>query len=50
MIFGVTGEPVGRVDLPMDAEILDIRDGWLALLRTDDLDVEEITLYRVIRS
>jgi hypothetical protein len=50
VIFGVTGDPVGRLDLPMDAEILDIRDDWLALLRTDDLDVEEITLYRVTRN
>jgi len=47
-VFSERGEWLGNVELPDRAEILDIADGLLLVVVSDQFDVESVALYRLL--
>jgi hypothetical protein len=48
-VFGPPGRWRGRVDMPPDLEVMDIQGGFVAGVWWDELDVQHVRLYRIVR-
>ncbi|MCG6954642.1 MAG: hypothetical protein LJF04_01510 [Gemmatimonadetes bacterium] len=48
-VFGPSGGWLGRVDMPPDLEVMDIQGGFVAGVWRDELDVQHVRLYRIVR-
>lgn len=46
-VFDLNGRHLAMVRLPIDLEVMDVRDGLVTGVRRDDLDVERIEVYRL---
>lgn len=49
LVLSTAGEPVGRITIPGDAKLLEAGPEQLLLLRRDELGVEQILLYDVVK-